>query len=200
MTRTVIGAVPTVRVEPAYEATLNHCDLIRRKVDRLQETLAASMVQLFVSANREYHAGNVTLDDLGVLYNRARALGPGFSAVWDRNMSIKAAAIRHHMRYRPSAANAGGGVYWSGPYPYETTTPRPVRGVAVVYVLYDATNEPIYLGSSACFGDRMRAHRKSGKAFVWWMAYPCGSREAAYLLEGGLLAARKPPLNVKAGR
>lgn len=39
-----------------------------------------------------------------------------------------------------------------------------------------------------------------GKVFAWWLAYPCESREAAYLLENGLLAARKPPLNVKAGR
>lgn len=187
-------------IEPAYEDTLVHCELIRRKIDSLNVTLRESMVQLYTSADREYRDGRATLDDLGSLYSRSRGLGPGFSGVWSDNMTIAPAAIRHHMRYRPPPSQNGAGISWSGPYPYPLNTPRPVKGVAVVYVLYDAANEPIYLGSTGSFGDRMRWHKKSGKPFVWWMAYPCGSREAAYLLEDGLLAARKPSMNVKAGR
>lgn len=198
-TYTATAAVPKQRAapEPAHSATLAHCLLLRRKIDTLTGSLAESMAQMFTSADREYRAGRLTLDDLAALYEQARALGPGFTKVWSENMSVSAGEIRGH------AYRLGGSVpanlYWSGPYPYDKSR-RPIDGVAVVYVLYDASNEPIYLGSTEHFGDRMRAHRRSGKRIAWWLAFPCESREAAYLLEGGLLAARKPPLNIKVGR
>jgi hypothetical protein len=192
---------PDVDTEPlAYEATLVHCELIRRKIDQLHQTLRESMGQLYICADREYRDGHVTLDDLGALYQRARGLGPGFAGLWSDHMSITPSDVRHHMQYHPPVPNGERQHYWSGPYPYDRAAPRPLKGVAVVYVLYDAMNEPVYLGSTGAFADRMRAHRKKGKQFVWWLAYPCGTREAAYLLEGGLLAARKPPLNIKVGR
>lgn len=90
-------AIPAQRSgEPPYAATLQHCGLLRRKIDQLTERLSESMAQLYISVDRSHH--------------------------------------------------------------------------------------------------------RDGKDFAWWMAYPCESREAAYLLEDGLLAARKMKLNRKAGR
>lgn len=185
--------------EPAHAATLAHCGLLRRKIDTLTTALTESMVQMYTTADREYRAGQLTLDDLAAFYEECRKLGPGFSGVWSQNMSISAGAIRNYAQQAPPVAS-GNTRFWSGPYPYDPKRRRPINGISVVYVLYDATNEPIYVGSTAHFADRMRSHRNNGKPFTWWLAFPCESREAAYLLEGGLLAARKPPLNVKVGR
>lgn len=183
----------------AYAATLQHALLVRRKIVKLEQALGDAMQQLYTSAEREYRAGRASLDDLGDLYESARELGTGFASSWDQHVGITAAAIRSHNRSRPPSSDGARTVFWSGPYPYEDGFPRPVRGVSVVYVLYDALNEPIYLGSTSNFTKRLSRHRKD-KPVAWWLAFPCGTREAAYLMEVGLLGARKPPLNVKVGR
>ncbi len=196
------AAIPEQRklgAEP-YAATLQHARLLRRKIDTLTETLADAMAQMLTCADREYRAGRIGFEQLCVLYEDVRELGPGFTKIWDAIMSVNANTLRAQRRERSSTLPPAGKLsYWSGPYPYDKA-PRPRSGVPVVYVLYDASNEPIYLGSTGDFPGRVRWHRNDGKPIAWWLAYPCDSREAAYLLEGGLLAARKPPLNVKVGR
>jgi hypothetical protein len=184
----------------AYEATLEHCTRIRAKTDQLGSVFDESMTQLLVCAARDHRAGSLALDDLADLYLKVRSLGPGFTRLRNQHMDIPAVAIAAHMRLREiNRPNGPGGYFWCGPYPCHLDSPRPLKGVAVVYVLYDRGNEPVYVGSSGNFGARLRDHKKD-KDFTWWLAYPCQSREAAYLLEDGLLAARKMRLNVKAGR
>ncbi len=188
----------TVRDGMPYAATLQHCELLRAKIDALTARLADASAQLYTCADREYRDGNIALDDLAALYERARSFGGvGFSTVWGEHMSVKAALIRQYLQATPP--NVTGTPAWSGAYPYESGVPRPPKGVAVVYVLYDVTLEPIYLGSSAHFAARMRTHRRT-KPVRWWLAYPCATREAAYLLEEGLLTTRKPAMNVKTSR
>lgn len=183
--------------EPPYLDSLNHGMLIKRKIDSLQIALADTLAQLFTSADREYRAGRITIDDLAQVYGQARAFGTGFSKIWNENVSELAVVMQARLKTIRGTQPPPCG-YWSGPYPYDAG-PRPSDGVPVVYVLYDASNGPIYLGSTGHFGARMGKH-KLDKPIAWWLAYPCDSREAAYLLEGGLLAARKPPMNVKASR
>lgn len=77
--------------------------------------------------------------------------------------------------------------------------PMPPPGQAVVYVLYDSTGTPCYVGSSGDFPARLRWHMKKGKPVVVWRAFPCSSREEAYALEDRLLKQNKPYLNKKAG-
>jgi hypothetical protein len=200
-----VSAIPAQRRSPStldpYAATLEHCDRIRHRMNRLTETFDESMGQLLSCAARDYRAGDLALDDLVELYARVKDLGgPGFTRLWNKYMNVPAGAIQGHVRRREvHRPNGQGGHFWCGPYPYEIDAPRPSKGTAVVYVLYDRANEPVYVGSSGDFGARMRSHHRV-KDFTWWMAYPCESREAAYLLEDGLLAARKLRLNVKAGR
>ena len=197
MTAQTAAAVPA---DTAYEGTAQHCELLRGKIDRLQAALDESMSQLYASADREFRAGNVNMDDLIELYGRAKAFGAsGFTRAWNSGMSVSAGQLNYYRNNPPPTPNGPGGTHWDGAYPLNGA-PRPPNGVAVVYVLYAPTNDPIYLGSTDGFTARMRTHRRDGKNFTWWIAYPCDSREAAYLLEVGLLAARKPILNRKVGR
>ncbi|MBL1120211.1 GIY-YIG nuclease family protein [Streptomyces sp. 110] len=72
--------------------------------------------------------------------------------------------------------------------------------MGVVYALFDARNDPCYLGSTDQFRTRIGKHVKDGKVFTSWQAYPCPDREAAYVLEDRLLKERLPSLNKKASR
>lgn len=76
----------------------------------------------------------------------------------------------------------------------------PLEGTPVVYVLFDEDNEPCYVGSTQNLRARLNAHLTNGKQFVRWQAYPCASREDAYVLEERLLVERMPRLNRRRGR
>ena len=77
--------------------------------------------------------------------------------------------------------------------------PMPPRGQNVVYILYDGSSTPCYVGSTGDFSKRLKWHLKDGKPVVVWVAYPCESREAAYALEDRLLKQHMPYLNKKRG-
>lgn len=77
--------------------------------------------------------------------------------------------------------------------------PMPRRGQSVVYIFYDATNTPCYVGSTGDFSARLKRHLRDKKPIRVWVAYPCASREEAYALEDRLLKECKPYLNKKAG-
>ncbi|WP_262285423.1 hypothetical protein [Micromonospora sp. MA102] len=179
-----------------YEATFQHCELIRRKINDLSVRLVEAQAQLYTAINREYRDGRLDMDDLALIYERARGLGPGFTTRWDEHMSVPAGTVQYHWRNRvKTRPNAPGGTHWQGCYPYEPDTITPPRGQAVVYVLYDVDARPIYVGSTKVFRDRMRSHRRDGKPMTSWLAYPCDSREAAYLLESKLLDECRPSMN-----
>lgn len=101
---------------------------------------------------------------------------------------------RRRMRAVP---NGPGGHSWVGTVPVHRLAPVPPIGASVVYVLYDRTGTPIYLGSTEHFELRLKVHLKNGKPVAHWMAYPCATRKVAYALEGHLLATCRPPLNVQ---
>lgn len=89
---------------------------------------------------------------------------------------------------------------WAGDWRKATNkTPMPQRGQSVVYILYDDLNQPCYVGSTFDLAARLKAHRKNGKKFVYWVAYPCADRAEAYRLEDRLLKGEMPYLNKKRG-
>lgn len=111
--------------------------------------------------------------------------------------SWRAARDRRLARAVP---NGPSGHSWVGTAPLGRLVPIPSYGMSVVYVLYDALGEPIYLGSTEYFQVRLETHLREGKPVASWMAYPCPNRAAAYELEDHLLATHKLPLNVKGPR
>lgn len=103
-----------------------------------------------------------------------------------------AAQERRRIRAIP---NGPDGHSWIGTFPVEKWAPIPARGMCVVYVLYDESGHPVYVGSTEDLGTRLQRHRYDGKVFAAWMAYRCTNREKAYKLEAKMLAAHRPPLN-----
>ncbi len=89
---------------------------------------------------------------------------------------------------------------WTGSWPCSKAEPYPLRGVAVVYVLFDANNQPAVSAARNQFRTRMGKHVKDGKVFTHSQAYPCPSRDHAYELEDRLLKERLPDLNKRANR
>jgi hypothetical protein len=183
-------------------ATLQHCLMIQQKIATLQGTLASAREQLFHDVAITYRAGGMTLDELADLYDKARRAGSGFSAQWEAVVPVTGRTLlarQQHLVRRQM--NGPGGVSWVGVYPLPVSAPAPPNWTSVVYVLYDSTNEPVYVGSSEHFRERLIRHAKyNGVPVVSWMACPTASREAAYLLEDTLLKERLPSMNRKASR
>lgn len=183
------------------EATLQHCQMIQRKIESLQGALASAREQMFHDIAVQHRANRFTEDDLADLYHEVRQTGTGFHAQWEKIVGVNTCTLRHVRIARDrTRKNGPGGLSWVGTYPIAVTDPAPANWSSVVYVLYDSANEPIYVGSTWHFRERMNDHWKNGKPIARWMACPAGSREAAYLMEDGLLKERKPSMNRKAGR
>lgn len=182
---------------PALAATAQHIDLLDNKIEKLMRARTDSWAQLLTAAARMYRAGELGEDELFQLHNRMReSFGPGFSAVWDQNMPITARRIRQASLNSPNGPNGS----WQGWLPIGEGRPAPPTGMSVVYVLFDAANVPIYVGSTHSFRTRVKAHRREKPEAHSWTAYRCRDREHAYQLEEQLLAEHKPRLNKKSSR
>lgn len=193
---------PHSPLTPDLAATYQHCQLLQRKTAELTARLSESRGQFFYAVAREFRLGNLSETDLAAIYGLARTLGPGFSAQWDAVAPVKGSTLLYVHRDRvKNAPNSADGKYWTGTYPFEVDAPVPARDIAVVYVLYDVANEPVYVGSSGHFRERVKRHAKyNGLPVAFWMACPADSREAAYLWEDAHLKERLPPMNKKASR
>lgn len=188
----------------AYDDTLFHLELIRRKLDKLCAAQLDAERQVLHRIGRDYAAGLLSEDDLHELHQRYRASvvhlkRPGFTKLWDEAIALQSSTMSNFwliQRHRPNEEGA-----WSGESPLGQRAPRPPDGQAVVYVLFDHENVPCYVGSTEKFKQRIDTHtRDASKPFVRWAAYPCPDREAAYVLEDRLLRAHKPYLNRRAAR
>lgn len=186
----------------AYKSTLHHIDLLDAKRMNLTYAQARAEEQVIHRVSVDYRAGRIDVE--GVLdvyeYLKPRAV-EGFPARWNVHMpdDAKTRTIRSTVYRKRRFAPDEDGV-WRGAYPFGDTDRHPPTGKSVVYVLFDDANEPCYVGSTADFRGRCKAHRKEGKPFVRWMAYPCINRAAAYDLEVRLLHEHMPYLNRKVGR
>lgn len=201
-------------IEP-YASTLQHIDLIARKIAKLIAVQIDAERQVLHRAGRDFVAGRLSIDGLLELYQQYRdavcAQGeygkreyyprPSFSELWNEAIPVHHSKVAQAAkagwvlkRYEP---NQGDG--WTGENPLRQPDSRPRDGQSVVYVLFDAANVPCYVGSTEKFKTRIDSHTRE-KDFARWVAHPCADREAAYQLEVRLLAEHKPYLNKRRGR
>ncbi|MBX6386536.1 MAG: GIY-YIG nuclease family protein [Microbispora sp.] len=187
---------------PDYTASLQHVDLLAAKIANLTLAQIDTEEQVIHRIASDYRAGRIDIEQVleHYLWLKERAAS-GFMFRWNRHMPDNASAkrIRHTVHTRRRHTPGPDGI-WRGAYPFGDTERYPRTPTPVVYVLFDAANEPCYVGSTADFRGRAKAHHKEGKPFVRWMAYPCADREAAYRLEERLQREHLPYLNRKVGR
>lgn len=181
----------------SVESTLQHIRLIQRREARLAQARTDALVQLLHSIGTEFRAGRLTQVQLISLQASVRALGiVGVKTFWNEAVDVEWTSLLTAAKKLPN----GPAGTWVGEYPYQQGACVPQSGFSVVYVLFDQANEPCYVGSTKHFSDRLRNHRRDGKQFVRWQAYPCRDREHAYEVEERLLKEHMPYLNRKASR
>jgi len=180
-------------------ATLGQIERTSARIERLAASQADAEAQLACAAHRAYRTGEATFADIAAIYQRLRLTGlVGFSKRWDAEVTtseIRSGVLGRGARVTPNGSHGT----WEGAWPLGDE-PAPVTGTSVVYVLYDASNAPCYVGSTFRFRSRLHHHAKDGKRFVRWVAHPCRDREEAYALETRLLREHRPYLNRKTGR
>lgn len=194
--------------EIPYSATVQHLRLLHAKVERLNELRRQAEDQLIHRVAVDYQAGRITVDQVYALYQTCRGIVlpartvngrkcPGFGTRWDDAVptELRKQRLPGTTKHRPDPDGN-----WRGTYPLVEGVRYPPYGVNVVYVLYDADNNPCYVGSTSQFRGRLDWHHRDGKRFTSWLAHPCDSREEAYQLEERLLNEHKPYLNRKRGR
>lgn len=181
---------------PTLAATAGHIDAVQAKLDQLTRVKDESWVQLLTATSRLFRDGVLSTSDLLRLAHEMRdSYGGGYRRIWDECMPISLGKLPHvvaqEKRDQPNGSNGS----WYGTFPLDDQATPPV-GVSVVYVLLDAENSPVYVGSTHSFRARMRAHRPSKRSIMHaWAAYPCRDRDHAYQLERELLGQYKLRLN-----
>ena len=201
-------------LEP-YEATLFHVGLIAGKVEKLVAAQVEAERQVLHRVGRDFAAGRLSIEGLLEFYQRYRDLvwparedgkrryveRPGFSNLWNEAIEPHSSQVANTAKaawfLKRHEPNEGQG--WSGEWPLRADDPRPRTGQCVVYVLFDDSNSPCYVGSTSGLKGRLQAHQRD-KSFRRWVAHPCANREAAYELEVRLLQEHKPYLNKRVGR
>jgi len=190
-------------------ATAQHISLLNRKINQLQAARVDSWDQLLTRLGQMYTEGRLDDEDLyTLLYVVADGYGDGFTCTWNRSMPVQAKHVIGRERSRAARVaaeerNAPNGPHgtWAGDLPLPCDeAPVPLKGIAVVYVLYDANSEPVYHGSSDNLRSRLRRHEKEKPEAVRWVASRCEDREHAYQVEVANLVQHLPRLNKKASR
>lgn len=193
-------SMPIFRSFEALAATAGHIETVQATLDRLTSVKLDAWEQLLASAARLYRAGEISPEQLLDLHNEMRdSFGTGYSKVWNAIAPIPHNKLAHVVERRRRDKPNGPLGSWFGTFPL-FTQPTPPEGVCVVYVLFDDTNEPVYVGSTQNFRLRMADHRANKPRLASWTAYPCRDREHAYQLEVELLRQHKPRMNRKRGR
>lgn len=193
-------------VPPAVQDRLAAMEALADEQAALTDRRVAAELIFMRELKAEIDAAALDPRTVQEAYLAARAVASdGFFRRWNDMMPVRiqGAATRAMHRARQAARevpNGTGGHYWFGTAFLGPTDPAPLEGTPVVYVLYDVANEPIYVGSTRDFLNRLAAHLRDGKPVARWMAYPCRDREAAYELEEKLLAEYKLPLNMRVTR
>ncbi|MFI6658112.1 GIY-YIG nuclease family protein [Streptomyces sp. NPDC050523] len=178
-----------------YEAALQHIELLQRKQVQLAGIQEEAENQILHHYGSGYRCGDINITELLEFFHAYRELEtPRRTARWNEHVALpyQTCGILHP----PNGPHHT----WVGEWPCPERAPTPLKGVAVVYILFDAASEPCYVGSTSHFRTRMNNHVKQGKVFESWQAYPCPDRESAYQLEDKLLKERLPQLNRRAGR
>jgi predicted GIY-YIG superfamily endonuclease len=181
----------------SMSSTLQHITLIQQKEAKLAAARHDALAQVLHRIGSDYNTGQLTLAQLCTAFEETRQLNmTGSATTWNELIGIRWQRMIQLSKQLPNGPEGN----WVGEYPFHPETVAPIHGVAVVYVLFDETNEPCYVGSSNNFRQRLKAHAKDGKHFARWHAHPCRDREHAYQVEDRLLKEHKPRLNRKASR
>lgn len=193
--------LPEVAMNAGLGATYEHILLLKRKRELLQASQIAAEEQLLHRMGQLHDTGKMTEIELAGFYRvYADCAIPGFLKRWEASISVPAGRVQYILRHMKTidrhAPNMPDGT-WQGAWPLGPGDRAPMYGACVVYVLYDAANDPCYVGSTQNLLARLKDHRKDGKPFVRWSAFPCKDREAAYALEEKLLNEHMPYLNKK---
>lgn len=183
-----------------YQSLLD--EVSRRRTERLlAETRQREAEEKFLTRVAAEHADGMEFRKLANLFLEWREIVQvGHDKRWGEVVPVPGSHIRNRLRnaprHVPRIHPVTGEPHWSGSWPRVVERDcLPEKGQAVVYVLFDADMTPCYTGSTGRFLLRLRSHQKDGKAFSFWMAYPCEDRAAAYAREEELLAKYKPYLN-----
>ena len=185
----------------SIEASLDHIARIGVRIQQLQGIQTQAVDQVTHRISVEIGGGDLDGPTILSYYERLREAcsnTPGWYKKW-----------RFAGLGSPGRLKADAGLYqcWQPNFPdgsWGQTSPYPgdaypAHGVSVVYVLYSASGDPVYVGSSSNFRLRLTEHRRE-KEFAAWRAWPCRDREDAYRREEQMLRDVLPPLNRKAGR
>lgn len=179
------------------QATLQHVGMLNERARKLDELRIAAEMQLLHRVGAAFASGQLDMVGLQEIYHQYASLGlPGKSNRWNGAVSVPWNAMRYAGRWIPNGPEGT----FVGTWPLENDDPAPYHTASVVYVLFDALNEPVYVGSTGNMRGRLKAHAKAGKQFAAWQAYVVEHREAAYELEVKLLRERLPRLNKRVGR
>lgn len=186
------------------DATYQHISLLSRKQDLLRASQIAAEEQFLCRLSQIYSARKITEVELAFMYRAyAEFAVPGFLKRWEASIPVKPGRMQYILRDLETterhAPNMPDGT-WQGSWPLASDDRVPMYNTCVVYVLYDAANEPCYVGSTMNLKSRLKDHHKDGKPLVRWTAFACADREAAYQLEIKLLGEHQPYLNRKAHR
>lgn len=193
--------------ESVDTSTLEEMVRYTSRISTLRARLGDAEGQLLHRWGSAYRAGLVSEDeivDAAMAVASGGHLPSGWVARWNEAFGFDVRALVYQRNYQAKHAaraeqNAGHG--WTGTYgDAGTSFPRPPKGQSVVYVLYNAALEPIYVGSTQDFPERMKAHRRDGKPVAYWRAVPYSTREEAYAAEDAMLREVKPEMNRKAAR
>jgi len=178
-------------------STLQHIEKLHLRAQQLEALRVEAEEQLLHRIGNAYASGNLTAEALSEVYDRYSALRiPGRTLRWNEAVPILWIRMPRLPKWQPN----GPAGTWIGPWPLGDDDALPMPGSCVVYILFDAFNEPIYVGSTGDFRIRLKAHAKQKKPFVRWQAYVTDDREAAYRLEVKLLKEHLPRLNKRVGR
>ncbi|MFJ2007960.1 GIY-YIG nuclease family protein [Streptomyces chartreusis] len=185
----------SVEGSAAYAANLQHIKLLQDKQKSLAVAQEKAEDQILHHYGSGYRCGDISITELLEFFDAYRDLEtPRWSRRWNEHVPLPYQTCS--LLHPPNGPHHT----WIGNWPCPEDAPTPLKGVAVVYILFNEGNEPCYVGSTQRFRTRMNDHVKQGKVFVQWQAFPCPDRESAYELEDRLLKERLPHLNRKAGR
>lgn len=189
------------RLMDSLAGTLDHIARLKQRRVALEQAQHDAEEQLTHRVGVAHRRGELSDRDVADVYYSFRDAAqkePGFAGRWDRAVELDSRTIARSRQFQCFPNGPEGS--WQGEYPLAASDAAPRTGIAVVYVLFDETGAPCYVGSTMRFRNRLAQHRRAGKSFTRWSAYQCADREAAYAREDQMLREALPRLNKRGGR
>jgi len=181
-----------VNLPDTLRASVQHIGLLQDKRRRLTAALVGAELQFLVALRREYETGDVNWTEMADAY---RALSAGnLRGTHSRWMdAIPVGPKRVNANAKLEAALVGR--IWRGHWPLHRrghlAESYPPTGQLVVYMLLDADDLPIHLGSTKQCRQRFATHDANGLRWSSWTALGCADRAQATCILRGCSTSRK---------